>query len=440
MADRLVIIASGIPSPLSSALEFANRARALGSEVTVFAPAAAAAQIAFAGFEHRTIPNPRINAFEPLLPPASERRPDRKKRLDAAVSALGVDDLQKALLRSRPAVVFVDCELHAHIIVALSLDCPVVQYSNMFLSPPGLRAPPLHKVAYPGRGLRGSRLGVLTVWTRYLFRKASKILKNRVANKGADYPSAILELAHRYDVPARKLIRLVSWQMPWTYRIPTVLLLPRALDLPTRPYPNLTYLGPMILQSRPEKEYDRERVSRFCEPGNGKKRIFVGFGTIMKPESALVTRIWEVARRHPEWRFLYAAGKDWDEFTKASVPENVDVVSWAPQHRVLENADLAILHGGTGGLVEAVEAATPMLLYPHINDQRGSAARVVFHGIGRAGKRNDPMEKIESDMRFLLDSPEAVANCEIMQSASRVEIEDDSVGRYLKQLLSEQAS
>ena len=142
----------------------------------------------------------------------------------------------------------------------------------------------------------------------------------------------------------------------------------------------------------------------------------------MKPESALITRIWAVARKHPEWRFLYAAGKDWDEYTKASMPENVDVVSWAPQHRVLEHAELAIPARRTGGLVEAVETATPMLLYPHINDQRGSAARVVFHGIGRAGDRKDPVEKIESDIRFLLDSPHVAANCRSMQSTCRIEI------------------
>lgn len=436
MADRLVIIASGIPSPLSSALEFANRAAASGFEVVFFAPASAAAQIAHAGFEHQRIPNPRVNAFASLLPPVAEGHPDQQKRLDAAVSALGVDDLQEMLKQSHSAGIFVDCELHAHIIVALSLDCPVVQYSNMFLSRPGLRAPPLHKEAYPGQGLRGSRLGVLTIWGRYLFRKASKILRNRVSDKGADHPSALLELARRYDVPIRKLIRLISWQMPWTYRIPTVLFLPQALDLPTRAYANLTYLGPMILQSRPAKEYDRARVSGFCEVGDGAKRIFVGFGTIMKPESELLSRIWEVARRHPEWRFLYAAGKDWKDFSGSGVPENVDVVSWAPQHEVLEHADLAILHGGIGGLVEAVESATPMLLYPHINDQRGSAARVVFHGIGRAGNRKDPVDKIEADIRFLLESPEVAANCRDMQSACRAEHEAHAVGNYLRRLVS----
>lgn len=433
MATRLAIIASGVPSPLTSALEFASLARAAGCEVRFFAPTASAAMISHAGFEHHVIPDPRVNAFEPLLPPARQEGKDYKSRVDSAVSALGVDDLKAAVRCSRPDVVFIDCELHAHIILSLSLDCPVVQYSNMFLSRPGLRAPPLHKHSTPGQGLRGSRLGVLMVWTRYLLRKTLKILRNKVSDRGADHPTALMELARRCNVPLARTLRFVCWQMPWTYRIPTVLFLPRALDLPTRPYANLTYFGPMILQSRSEREHDRGKVARFCEPKEGKKRIFVAFGTIMKPESALITRIWEVARKHPEWRFLYAAGKDWTDSSSGAVPENVDVMSWVPQHQVLEHADLAIMHGGTGGLVEAVEAATPMLVYPHINDQRGSAARVVFHGIGRAGGKSDPVEKIEADIVDLLSDDELAVNCRRMQAASRREIEGNAVSRYLQQ-------
>ena len=437
MRSRLAIIASGIPSPLTSALEFANQARAAGYEVHILAPAASASMILHAGFRHYVIPNPKINAFQPLLPPAREPDTDVNDRLDAAISSLGVDVLANTLSEVKPDAVFVDCELHAHIIVALSLDYPVIQYSNMFLSRPGFRAPPLHRRVIPGRGLRGSKIGVLLVWMHYLLGKASKVLRNRVADRGADYPRALLKLASRYRVPILKLLRLVTWQMPWTYRIPIVLFLPEALDLPTRPYSNQTYLGPMILRDRRERDHNRETVEQFCEAQSGRKRIYVAFGTIMQPESALVRRIWEVARRHPEWQFLYAAGKDWSDTAAISVLENVHVVPWVPQHRVLHDVDLAIMHGGTGGLIEAVAAATPMLLYPHINDQHGSAARAEFHGIGRMGDRKDPIEKIEVDIADLLGNPDIRVNCIRMQKACNEEIDREILGQYLTKLVSE---
>ena len=421
MLNRLAIVSSGLNSPLSSALEFAKQAKSHGYDVRVFAPSFSSELIAHFGFVHCEIPMPRVDAFAPLLSQEQLRALSPKDRLDAAINALGAAEFAEALSRFQPDAVFVDCELHAHIIVGLSLGLPVLQFSNMFLSPPGSRSPPLNKRIYPKVGLRGSRVGVSLLWIGFLLWKLKKVLRNKLKYPGAEYATVLLELARRYDVPIAKKLRLVCWQMPWTYKIPTVLFVPQAADLPTRLYGDFWYLGSMILQDRPEKPYDREIVKRFCSGQNEGGRIFVGFGTMMKPKSDLLANLWIVARRNPEWTFLFAAGKNWEGISSLDVPPNVDVVAWVPQQQVLEHADLAIMHGGTGGFVEAVEAATPMLLYPHVNDQEGSASRAVFHGIGRAGRRTDTADQIEADIRGLLTNPEYKANCKKMQAACQHE-------------------
>ena len=127
MKKRLAVIASGIFSPLSSAVEFAKRASSLGYEIQFFAPASSASLLSFAEFKHHVIPDPKIYTFVPLLPSTEKKDSDVGNRLDAAVSALGVDDLDSALMHYQPDAVFVDCELHGHIIVALCLKLPVVQ-------------------------------------------------------------------------------------------------------------------------------------------------------------------------------------------------------------------------------------------------------------------------------------------------------------------------
>ncbi|KUJ79749.1 glycosyltransferase [Ruegeria profundi] len=434
MLKRLAIVSSGLNSPLSSALEFAKQAKSLGYEVRLFAPNFSAELIAHFGLDHCEFPMPCLDAFAPLLSHEELQALSPKDRLDAAIKALGADEFAEALSRFQPDAVFVDCELHAHIIVGLSLGLPVLQFSNMFLSPPSSRAPPLNKRIYPKVGLRGSRVGVSLLWISFLLWKLKKALRNKLKYPGAEYSTVLLELARRYDVPIAKKLRLVCWQMPWTYKIPTVLFVPQAVDLPTRPYRDFWYLGSMILQDRPEKPYDRAKVARFCSAKNEGGRIFVGFGSMMKPKGDLLANLWIVARRNPDWTFLFAAGKNWEDISSLDVPPNVDVVAWVPQQQVLEHADLAIMHGGTGGFLEAVEAATPMLLYPHVNDQEGSAARAVFHGIGRAGRRTDTADQIEADIRSLLTNPKYKTNCEKMQSACHREKATRDLADFLERV------
>ncbi len=436
MTKRLAIISSGLNSPLSSAVEFARRARENGFEIDFFAPETSAGLLAHAGLEHHIIPKPIYDAFKPLLSADQANLMTKPDRLDAAVSAFGVDDLKMRLAERSPDAIFVDCELHAHIIVATTLGIPVVQYSNMFLSPPSPQAPPLNRRGVPGQGFRGSRLGISLLWAHFLLWKQLKILRNRVSAKGTDYPTAVVELARRNGIPISKIRRRLCWQMPWTYKLPTALLIPQAVDLPTKPYDNMTYLGPMIMEDRIEKPYDKAKVADFCNPILKRKRIFVGFGTMIKTKGDLISKLCAVAERRPEWQFLITAGRDWDSASTLATPENVSVVPWVPQHRVLKHADLAIMHGGTGGLLEAIETATPMLMYPHAIDQRGSAARVVFHNIGRAGNPSDPVSKIEDDILSLLRDEDLKRKCREMQTACRSEQENQTLNRYLERLTS----
>nr|WP_321250217.1 glycosyltransferase [uncultured Ruegeria sp.] len=432
MSKRLAIISSGLTGPLNGAVQFANEARSIGCDVCLFAPKSSSELISHFDLEHYEIPTPRVDAFAPLLSPEQRRALTAEDRLNAAINALGVNDFAASIAAFQPDVIFVDCELHAHIIVGLSLGLPIIQFSNMFLSPPGPRAPPLNKRTCPGVGVRGSRIGVSIIWINFLLWKFKKALRLKSKHEGADFLTALLELARRYNVPIARKVRLICWQMPWTYKIPTVLFLPHSVDLPTHLYPDFEYFGAMVLQDRPEKPYDNELVCRFCSARGAEKRIFIGFGTVMKPKFDLLANLWEVASKHPEWRFLFAAGQNWEDGSSCYYPPNVDVVAWVPQHQILKHTHLAIMHGGTGGLIEAVEAATPVLLYPHVNDQQGSAARAVFHGIGRAGRHTDTVEKIETDIQELLTDPKYKKNCKAMQAACQQEKVDGGLADFLQ--------
>ncbi len=168
MSKRLAIISSGLNSPLSSAVEIAQQARDTGFKITFLAPVSSASILAHAGLEHFIIPGPKFDAFTPLVPSETARSMSRQERLKSAVAAFEVDELQRDLARISADAIFVDCELHAHIVVAMTLGVPVVQFSNMFLSPPSPQAPPLNRRGIPGQGVRGSKLGICLLWVQFL--------------------------------------------------------------------------------------------------------------------------------------------------------------------------------------------------------------------------------------------------------------------------------
>ncbi|MEM9967721.1 MAG: nucleotide disphospho-sugar-binding domain-containing protein [Pseudomonadota bacterium] len=314
----------------------------------------------------------------------------------------GVSDLKCQLSDFSPDLIIVDKELHAHIVVALSTGRRVMLSSSMYPSSPALSAPPLHLLQVPGRGLSGTRIAIAGSWAIYLLRKGSRILRRMWRDHGADHMTALSALARQHAVPLHRLRRWSAWQFPWGYRLPTLVLRPAALDLPGKSDAGVHYLGPLIWKQRPEDHNQHCAIEHFRKPSVGKARIYVAFGSRITPDDLFLNRLWKVAARQPNWTMLAVVGSHWTAAQMQAPPANVRIVTWAPQLEMLEHADLAILHGGTAGVMEAVAAHTPMLIYPHELDQAGNASRVVFHHLGRAGTLRDSAQRIEEDINAVL--------------------------------------
>ena len=59
----------------------------------------------------------------------------------------------------------------------------------------------------------------------------------------------------------------------------------------------------------------------------------------------------------------------------------------------------------SNGVIEAIDAETPMIVYPIRTDQLGNAARVAHHGLGRVGRMTDDADQIEAHLTRLLADP-----------------------------------
>ncbi len=439
---RIALLASGITNPLFSVLQFGSELRAAGHDITVFAPQKSGALIAHADLAHREIPEPKITTFNALLPkPSAKERGwgGRRKRLSRAVEAFGVDQFAKDLKTLDPHLVISDCELHPHMITTMGLGFPVIQASNICITPPSLQSPPLHYSNIPGQGFRGSKLGVFLAWSHYLSRKFATLARNWLRDWGADHPSALFALARQYDVKLAPKLRMFSWLMPWTYRIPTLICRPRALDLPIENNDHITFTGSLIWENRPEQADAPDLIARFANAPDT-KRIYVAFGTMHANGADLMQRIWTVIGQNPDWQAICVVGKHWAQAPEHAPPDNVHVVPWAPQPQILAHSDLCIVHGGAGSFMEAAVAGVPQLVYPNTNDQLGNAARVEFHNIGQWGAHNDDVQTIAHRIAQLLRDDTIKSAARAMAEKCRIERDQDTALRLVETILKAQTT
>lgn len=80
---------------------------------------------------------------------------------------------------------------------------------------------------------------------------------------------------------------------------------------------------------------------------------------------------------------LVALGPGADPASLGPHPENVHVAAYVPQRAVLARSRVVICHGGYGTVLDAVDAAVPLIVVPFGADQHINGASVERLGIGR---------------------------------------------------------
>lgn len=408
---NIAVVLPQIVSPQQRMVAMAQRLAAAGHDVTLLTPENGVALAKHVGLTAKVIPDPMINTFSPLLPrPRGLRTPAlRRKRAKAAAKVMSVSDLPDRLHALDPDLVLVNAELLPHAIVTRAAGFRTALVTSMFLTPPGLQAPPLHYNQTPGQGLRGSRLGIAAGWLFYLARKTALVIRNALRDWGADHPAALRALGRSQGTNIPK--RFWGWQMPYTLKLPMLVMLPAALNLPVAPYPGQQFIGPMVLRDRPDKPFDPAILKRFA---TGKRRIMMAFGTLVRPGGPLIDAVLQAARDNPDWQVLGLV-RHATEVT--DIPPNVTLVPWAPQPEVLAQTDVAIIHGGAASVLECIDAEVPMIVYPKATDQCGNAARVVFHGLGHQGGVADTASIIAGHVNALLEDHDLPTRLQKMKQA-----------------------
>lgn len=436
---RLTLVVTGFRSSLYRTLYFAQQVVAAGHDVSFLGPEEVQEIVTQNGFPFRTIPDPWINPFKGPLPRATLKDrlslAKRRERSEKTIAHYNVDDLAGALAETAPDLVIINSELHAHIITALAGKYRVALIASMFITAPSLLSPPLHFRQVPGKGARGSRYAVAAGWVYYFAKKRLMLLRSAWREWGSDLVSALRHMARSNGVKLRT--RTNSWPFPWAYRLPTLILLPSALDLPKKNWPEIRYVGGRTSVNKNNQNSDISSFSDFTSNEDGKKRIIVTFGSFLKPTSNTVRAIFTAIEDHPEWRVLFLINETHLDMLPP-VPDNMQVETWAPLDDLIPYADVIVTHGGNATILEAVNAKVPMLVYPINNDQCGGSARVSFHNLGIAGASTDNAATIAAHIDTLIEDISIQTSLEEMQKECQHEIENGSAVRAVQDLLDDQ--
>ena len=143
-----------------------------------------------------------------------------------------------------------------------------------------------------------------------------------------------------------------------------------------QPLPPHTWLvGPSIPQGPrgDETDFPWERLRE------GKPLIYASFGSQISWQPQVFSRVAEAV--DDEADLVVSAGPLVQTKWADSLPPNVIAVPYAPQHALLDRADVLVTHGGANSAMEALYHGVPMLLSPVCNDQFHQARFAEMRGV-----------------------------------------------------------
>lgn len=441
----ILCVSSAIPGSLYPSVELARRLERDGHDVTHASEEGARRTVSIQGLPFVPLEASRHDRFlETDGALGTWRRLRRlRSRRARAVESLAIGGFVDLVRSSRPDLVLIDGELHAHILAAMGCGARVALL-NSFASIwrcPGL--PPTSHRARPGVGWRGSRPGMWLLWQALFLRKRRRAVALKLRHVGADRISTLRALARQSGIDWRRTIDRRQWSKPFTYRhLPVLSLHARAFEFPHRPPARVRYVGPLILATRADPDMPRtERVAldTILERRRTESRtlVYAGFGSFLTAGDAMLRRLVDAVALRPDWDLVISLGGRVRPCALDSPPPNVHVFGWLPQVEVLRHADVAITHGGINTIDECVLAEVPMLVFcGYETDMAGNTSRVVHHGIGLEGdSARDRPTAIRDAIARLIDEPSFRSNLAPLRAAYVANTERRVAERAVEALL-----
>ena len=312
---------------------------------------------------------------------------ERQRLLPYSITDLEMA-LCKQLSRCTPELMLIDPMLAAYVplLQARGLRCVLLQ-DKPWPGPDPLVPPPTSHFLPRDTFIARSCMSVLWMWERVLLR-LRRLVNTALGCLGfytcQQLLPAVLEHVKKQGI-VTKATRRVAYDL-YLEGLEEWVLGAAETDLPrSRRLPDsVHYVGLW-----PDLQRKQARVR--LPPVSGDSRvIYVSMGISMpdwRDDLALIHRVIEALQTIPCARVIVSAGNVKAFTALRALSKQVHIAPFLPQVTCLEQADLAVTHGGANTYRECIATNTPMLVFPRDYDQHGNAARVVRLGLGLMGSR-----------------------------------------------------
>jgi UDP:flavonoid glycosyltransferase YjiC (YdhE family) len=439
---EILAVTDGPAGMSFSTIELCRRLAAAGHAVTFAGEASALGLAEHHGLGFRALEPNGLGGFHDEDSTAGVvdlllRIPERRR---AAAASTGAERFASLLYELGPDLALIDGEMHEHIVVSSGSGVRVALLNTFCSIWRRTGSPPPHTAIRPGVGWQGSRIGIALAWSAFRLRKRIRALRLRFQRVGCDRISVLRALSRDVGFDLDREADAGQWLIPYTYpRFPVLSLHAFEFEFPHEPPPEVSYVGPMVLQDRlerPMSDTDRRRLDevldRHEQSDAGRVLLYAGFGSFFTAHFRWLRRLVAAVGERPDWELVLALGGRYDGSELGELPDGVHAFSWAPQLEVLAHADAAVVHGGVNTIDECVLAGVPMLVScGGETDMAGNTARIVHHGIGLAADpERDTTGRITERLDRLLDEPTFADKLSRMRRAYR-EYADNGVAEHV---------
>ena len=335
-----------------------------------------------------------------------------RQRSQAKVDAWELDQFEDALREFEPELVIIDMELPLHVMSAVSPSRSVAVWTPHMALWKRRGLPPLHSYSIPHTDPSRRSIRVEIEWLGFRIGRWLTTQRQRITRIGEDPLTVIRTAAARSGFDLQRETSLYQWFKPVVFReLPLLIFNAWELEFPHDPHPTHRYIGPMVRPLRGPSDSNHVqkqllyKLIQSRERETDRRLIYASFGTWHRGDDVdLFRRIISAVRQRPEWDLVIGLGGRIDQADLGTLPQNVHVFEYAPQLEVLQLAECALNHAGINSVNECIRAGVPMLLYPFgFLDQPGTAARVIYHGLGVLGDRQaDDPQTIEDRIDEIL--------------------------------------
>ncbi|CAM5280889.1 putative UDP-glucosyltransferase YjiC [Streptomyces spiroverticillatus] len=140
------------------------------------------------------------------------------------------------------------------------------------------------------------------------------------------------------------------------------------------------FVGPCLRTEAPQEAWQ--------PPSSGKPVALVSLGTSFNQQPELFRRCIAAFEGLP-WHVVVAVGPRVDPADIGTLPPDVETHTWLPFQSVLAHAALTVCSGGTGTVMQALHAGTPLVVLPQLGAADKLAQQLADFGVARVVGRDE---------------------------------------------------